>query len=106
MSSGCPRILPSRGALTQHVYGNPSSVRTCLAASTPHNELAFLGTGNDQHMQAAFRQAMLRIATLGQNTSELVDCSAVIPVPPEQNTTTRYPAGLGPTNVDYSVSSR
>ncbi|KIK68886.1 hypothetical protein GYMLUDRAFT_623402 [Collybiopsis luxurians FD-317 M1] len=36
---------------------------------------------NQAHLQTAFRAAMAKLAVLGQDTSSLVDCSDVIPIP-------------------------
>ncbi|KAI0755052.1 heme peroxidase [Daedaleopsis nitida] len=59
--------------------------------------------GEDERLRTAFRQAMLKVSTLGQKMHELTDCSDVIPEPPSSNRTTRYPAGLGPANIEQSV---
>ena len=61
--------------------------------------------GNDDSLQTAFRRAMDKVAALGQDSSNLIDCSAVIPVPPARNTTVQYPTGFGPTDIERSVNS-
>ena len=41
------------------------------------------GFVNEQaFMAASFRAAMAKLAVLGQDTSQMVDCSEVIPIPP------------------------
>jgi hypothetical protein len=45
---------------------------------------------NQSQMQSAFKAAMLKLSTLGQNRANMVDCSDVIPVPRP------LPAGAGP----------
>ena len=58
---------------------------------------------HDDHLRTAFQQAMAKVAIVGQNPDNLVDCSVVIPVPPARNATTRYPAGFGPRDAEHSV---
>ncbi len=38
--------------------------------------------GNQAKLQSAFRAAMSKLAILGNNRRDLVDCSEVIPIPP------------------------
>jgi len=57
-------------------------------------------------MAEDFRKAMAKLAVLGQNTSQLVDCSEVIPDPiplPEENSQSVFPAGFSNADVEQAV---
>jgi len=56
---------------------------------------------NQELMMTNFKNAMAKLAVVGQNTAELVDCSEVIPtpVPPVAKPAT-FPAGTGPEDLE------
>lgn len=57
-------------------------------------------------MAAAFGNAMAKLAVLGQDTSHMIDCSEVIPVPkslPVENSQSVYPAGFSNADVEQAV---
>ena len=57
-------------------------------------------------MSKDFRDAMAKLAVLGQDTSNLIDCSEVIPEPqtlPAANRQSVFPPGFYNANVEQSV---
>ena len=58
---------------------------------------------HDAAMQA-FRDAMAKLAVLGQDIDNMVDCSDLIPVPkPLQNAVAHFPAGFSKEDIDSTV---
>jgi hypothetical protein len=65
----------------------------------------FFETGNQAKIQSAFKAAFQKLAVLGQDTSKMVDCSELIPVPPQLKiATAHFPAGLTNADVEQAVS--
>ncbi|EMD37100.1 MnP-short short manganese peroxidase [Gelatoporia subvermispora B] len=60
---------------------------------------------NQQQMQAQFKAAMAKLAVLGQDVSQMVDCSDVIPVPLPPATTPHIPAGLSQNNIEQACAT-
>jgi manganese peroxidase len=60
--------------------------------------------GNQNKLQTAFKAAMLKLSTLGQNTNSLIDCSEVIPVPRPLVGQPHLPAGQTKTDIEQAVS--
>ncbi|OBZ68348.1 Manganese peroxidase 3 [Grifola frondosa] len=61
---------------------------------------------NDQSkLQSKFQQGMARLAVLGQDTSQMIDCSEVIPVPPPPNSNAHFPAGLSNADVEQACAT-
>jgi hypothetical protein len=54
-------------------------------------------------MMSAFRDAMAKLAVLGQDTSNMIDCSDVIPTPQTLSGAAHYPAGSSYANIEHSV---
>jgi hypothetical protein len=57
-------------------------------------------------MSKDYRDAMAKLAVLGQDTSNMIDCSEVIPEPlplPAANTHSVFPAGFTNADVDQAV---
>ena len=57
-------------------------------------------------MTKAYRDAMAKLAVLGQDTSNMIDCSEVIPEPkplPAANRQTVFPPGFTNADVDQAV---
>jgi cytochrome c peroxidase len=57
-------------------------------------------------MSKAFRDAMAKLAVLGQDTSNMIDCSEVIPEPkplPAANSHSVFPPGFSNVDVDQAV---
>lgn len=57
-------------------------------------------------MSKDFRDAMAKLAVLGQDTGNMIDCSEVIPEPkllPAANTHSVFPPGLTNADVDQAV---
>ncbi len=62
-----------------------------------------LNVDNQDYMTTAFEIEMLKLSVLGQNTSKLIDCSDVIPVPAPVEGTAHLPAGETMDDVQASV---
>ena len=57
-------------------------------------------------MAFAFRNAMAKLAVLGQDTSHMIDCSEVIPEPkslPLENSQSVFPPGFSNADVEQAV---
>jgi hypothetical protein len=57
-------------------------------------------------MAESFGNAMAKLSVLGQDTSKMIDCSEVIPVPkslPIENSQCVYPAGFSQGDVEQAV---
>ncbi|KAK7045735.1 fungal class II heme-containing peroxidase [Paramarasmius palmivorus] len=61
--------------------------------------------GNQAKMQTAFKAAMHKLALLGQDESQLIDCSEVIPVPPALAGKAHLPAGLNQNDVEQACAT-
>ncbi|OBZ74831.1 hypothetical protein A0H81_05388 [Grifola frondosa] len=48
---------------------------------------------------------MAKLAVLGQDTTQMIDCSEVIPVPPPPNSTAHFPAGLSNADVQQACAT-
>lgn len=55
-------------------------------------------------MQSEFQAAMAKLAVVGQDTSEMVDCSDVIPVPQPFNGPAVLPPSLTHNDIEQAVS--
>ena len=62
-----------------------------------------LQTAQQSKMMAAFRDAMAKMAVLGQDRSQLVDCSEVIPDPQPVKNRPHYPAGFDINDIEQAV---
>ncbi|VDB87793.1 unnamed protein product [Peniophora sp. CBMAI 1063] len=60
---------------------------------------------NQQHMMTSFSAAMAKLAVLGQDTSKMVDCSDVIPVPKTFTKAATFPAGLSKADVEQACAT-
>ena len=56
-------------------------------------------------MVAKFESVMAKLAVLGQNSRDLVDCSEVIPVPPPFTGSATLPAGQNQNDIEQAVST-
>ncbi len=62
-------------------------------------------TDNQAMMQTEFKAAMLKLSTLGQDVSQMVDCSEVIPQPLAASLHGAHlPAGLNMNDIEQAVS--
>lgn len=57
-------------------------------------------------MMSSFKTQMAKLAVLGQNTREMVDCSEVIPVPKPRVGRTHLPAGTSLQDIEASVRAK
>nr|BAR45976.1 manganese peroxidase isozyme [Phlebiopsis crassa] len=66
------------------------------------------GFVNEQaFMAASFKAAMSKLAVLGQNREDLIDCSDVVPVPkPAVNKPASFPATTGPQDLQLSCAAQ
>lgn len=60
---------------------------------------------NQAHMMSSFAAAMAKLAVLGQDTSKMVDCSDVIPVPKPFTGSATFPAGLSHADVEQACAT-
>ncbi|KAI0275203.1 manganese peroxidase 3 [Gloeopeniophorella convolvens] len=62
---------------------------------------------NQQHMVSSFQAAMSKLAVVGQDTSKMVDCSDVIPVPPAlpNGDVSFFPAGFTNADVEQACTT-
>ncbi|KAJ8518056.1 hypothetical protein ONZ45_g4824 [Pleurotus djamor] len=60
---------------------------------------------NQAKLQSAFKAAMDKLATIGQDRSKMIDCSDVIPVPKAVIGKAHLPAGLSMNNVEQACAS-
>lgn len=68
---------------------------------------AWQGFVNQQELMASsFKAAMAKLAILGHNRADLIDCSAVVPVPlPAVNKPASFPATTGPQDLQLSCAT-
>ncbi|KAJ7489140.1 manganese peroxidase 3 [Mycena latifolia] len=59
---------------------------------------------NQAAMQSKFKAAMMKLATVGQDTSKLIDCSDVIPVPKPVVGSPHLPAGLSMSDIEQACA--
>ncbi len=78
-----------------------------LYYSDPRTACAWQSYVNNQDgMMKDFADAMAKLAVLGQDTSNLIDCSEVIPEPkplPAANSHSAFPPGFTNADVDQAV---
>ena len=58
---------------------------------------------NQAKVASAFKAAMAKMAVLGQDTSKMIDCSDVIPVPKPFTGQAVFPPSLSNANVEQAV---
>ena len=58
---------------------------------------------NQAKMQTAFKAAMSKLATVGQDRSQMVDCSDVIPVPQPFTGQAFFPPSLTHNDIEQAV---
>ena len=65
------------------------------------------GFVNEQEfMAASFKAAMAKLAILGNNREDLIDCSDVVPVPkPAVNKPASFPASTGPKDLELTCKA-
>ena len=65
------------------------------------------GFVNEQELMAnSFKAAMSKLAILGSNRADLIDCSAVVPVPkPAVNKPATFPATTGPDDLELTCTT-
>lgn len=60
---------------------------------------------NPQKLHDRFIDVMTKMSLLGQDQSQLIDCSEVIPVPKAINVQATFPAGLSNNDIEQAVRS-
>jgi hypothetical protein len=106
-----------RGTLFPGTGGNQGEVESPLAGELrlqSDSELARdsrtaclwqANVNNQAHMASSFQSAFAKMQVLGQDVSNMVDCSEVIPVPPSFNGQAMFPAGLSSADVEQACAS-
>jgi len=62
--------------------------------------------GNQNKLQTAFKAAFKKLAVLGQDINNMIDCSEVIPVPPSTKVdAAHFPAGLTNADIEQACAS-
>ena len=56
-------------------------------------------------MAAAFKAAMSKLAVIGHDPSQMIDCSEVIPTPQVFTGKAMFPAGLSNKDIEQAVST-
>ena len=59
---------------------------------------------NQQKLQTAFRAAMAKLAILGHDRADMIDCSEVIPVPKAFTKAATFPAGITINDVEQACA--
>ena len=77
-------------------------------ARDPRTACFWQGFVNQQEfMAASFKAAMAKLAVLGHNADELIDCSEVIPVPSKQLTHSPHlPAGFSMSDIEQACATK
>ncbi|KAI0768705.1 peroxidase [Trametes elegans] len=60
---------------------------------------------NQEKMASTFKAAMAKLAVIGQDVSQMVDCSEAIPVPPPPKSNAHFPAGLTIDDIEQACDS-
>ncbi|KAJ6577683.1 manganese peroxidase 3 [Mycena capillaripes] len=106
-----------RGVLFPGVGGNPGQVESPLEGIIRLNTDATLArdsrtaciwqsfVNNQAKLQSEFRAAMAKLAVIGQNTKNLIDCSDVIPVPKAVTGKAHLPAGKTMSDIEQACAS-
>ncbi|KAA1472888.1 manganese peroxidase 2 [Dentipellis sp. KUC8613] len=106
-----------RGTLFPGTGGNQGEVESPLRGEIrlqSDSELArdsrtaclWQGFVNQQSkMQSAFKSAMAKLAVVGHNTADMVDCSEVIPAGKPVTSTAHFPAGLSNADIEQACAS-
>jgi hypothetical protein len=61
---------------------------------------------DEDYMVSSFKIQMAKLAVLGQDTTKLIDCSEVIPVPKPRKRKAHLPAGTSPDDIEASVRAQ
>lgn len=106
-----------RGTLFPGTGGNQGEVESPLAGEIrlqSDSELArdsrtaclWQANVNQQtHMANSFAAAMAKLAVLGHNTADMVDCSELIPTPPPFADVATFPAGINFNDVEQACAT-
>jgi hypothetical protein len=100
-----------RGASSCKLYLIGKIYRIVLTDAAQDSRTACLwqaNVNNQAHMASTFAAAFAKLAVLGQDTSKMVDCSEVIPVPAALSGSQAqgtFPAGLTSADVEQACSA-
>jgi cytochrome c peroxidase len=61
---------------------------------------------DEDYMVSSFKIQMAKLAVLGQDTTKLIDCSEVIPVPKSRKRKVHLPAGTSLDDIEASVRAQ
>ena len=60
---------------------------------------------NQRLMMSNFQSAMAKLAVVGHNPNQLIDCSDVVQTPPPPNSVAQFPAGLSNADIEQACAS-
>ena len=86
------------------VCGRPTLVSTHFSPHRGNIADASVHVDQLEHMTTAFKAAMAKLAVIGQDPSQMVDCSELIPTPPPFTGAAHLPAGLTMNDIEQAVS--
>jgi hypothetical protein len=80
-------------------------VLTNSAQDSATNCLWQANVNNQAHMASTFAAAFAKMSVLGQDTSNMIDCSEVIPIPKPFTGQAMFPAGLTHADIEQGCAS-
>lgn len=104
-----PGAITHKGEADPALEGEIRLQSDAELARDPRTACAWQSYVNNQDgMSKAFKDAMAKLAVLGQDTSNMIDCSEVIPEPkplPAANSQSVFPPGFTNADVDQACAS-
>ncbi|EMD32647.1 fungal class II heme-containing peroxidase [Gelatoporia subvermispora B] len=101
-----PGTANNQGEVESPLLGEIRLQSDFLLARDNRTACEWQSFANDlSRQQTLFKAAMSTLATIGQDTSTLTDCSDVIPVPAAPVGTPHFPAGLTNADVDQACTT-
>ena len=94
-----------RGIRSQHANGNILLVEQNALGPLYRVVLSNLSEDNPSKLAPAFKQAMTKLATNGQDIGSLVDCSPVVPEPRVWSGPATLPKGSTMADLEHPVSA-
>ncbi|KAF9039996.1 heme peroxidase [Panaeolus papilionaceus] len=97
--------IPKPGEVLSPLAGEIRLHSDFAIAHDPRTSCFWQEMVDDQaHMQSQFKDAMVKMQVLRQDTTKLIDCSDVIPVPKLFNDRIKFPATFGTKDLHLSMS--
>ncbi|ETW82129.1 manganese peroxidase-like protein [Heterobasidion irregulare TC 32-1] len=102
-----PGVGNNKGEVQSPMGGEMRLQSDAALARDPRTACAWQDLAAQQSkMMAAFRDAMAKMAILGQDRSQLVDCSEVIPDPQPVKNRPHYPAGFDINDIEQMCDAQ